>query len=300
MHLERIRIAEFRNLKNFEISFVEGVDDPSVEGGRRTFNSHAVIGQNGTGKSNLIEAVITIFRDLDLNNVASFAYELDYKVRSHSIEIRAKTGKRPSVVIDGKTSTAGHLCEHSREYLPSHIFTYYSGKNERVEQLFQAHQRKFNQLLRQGKDDLVRRLFYCRGGHGKLVLLACLLSKDEVFARLLHDLNIVELDSALFVLKQPHYLKKELGERDILEGDNRFWYARGTVVTEFLDKLWQLAVAPIDHTTSKLIDFRGRTEKQEQIFLFLPDKEALEKLGKTVGPPERFFRYAEGAYIGDL
>lgn len=300
MHLERIRIAEFRNLKDFEISFTEGVDDPAVEGGRRTFNSHAVIGQNGSGKSNLIEAVITIFRDLDLNNVAALGYELDYGIRGHSIEIKAQAGKRPAVVIDGKPSSASQLSEHAREYLPSHIFTYYSGKSERIEQLFQAHQRRFSQVLRQGKDDLVRRLFYCRGGHSKLVLLACLLSKDEVFTQLLDDLNIVELDSALFVLKQPHHLKRELGEKDILEGDNRFWYARGTVVTEFLDKLWQLAVAPIDHTSTKLIDFRGRTEKQEQIYLFLPDKDALEKLGELVGPPERFFRYAEGAYIGDL
>ncbi len=214
--------------------------------------------------------------------------------------VKAQAGKRPAVVIDGKPSSASQLIEHAREYLPSHIFTYYSGKSERIEQLFQAHQRRFSQVLRQGKDDLVRRLFYCRGGHSKLVLLACLLSKDEVFTQLLDDLNIVELDSALFVLKQPHHLKRELGEKDILEGDNRFWYARGTVVTEFLDKLWQLAVAPIDHTSTKLIDFRGRTEKQEQIYLFLPDKDALEKLGELVGPPERFFRYAEGAYIGDL
>lgn len=154
--------------------------------------------------------------------------------------------------------------------------------------------------MRKNQDELIRRLFYCRGGHSRLVLLACLLSRDPVFVRLLKDLNIVDLDSALFVLKQPHHLKQKLEEDDLLNGDNRFWYARGTVVSEFLDKLWQLAVAPIDETRSKQIDFRGRSEKQEQLYLFLPDKQALEKLGEMVGPPEVFFRYAEGAYIGDL
>lgn len=133
-----------------------------------------------------------------------------------------------------------------------------------------------------------------------MVLLACLLSLDPVFTRLLADLNILELNSALFVLKQPHHLKRTLNEDDLLNGDNRFWYARGTVVSEFLDKLWQLAVAPIDEVKSKQLDFRGRSEKQEQLYLFLPDKQALEKLGELVGPPEIFFRYAEGAYIGDL
>ena len=91
-----------------------------------------------------------------------------------------------------------------------------------------------------------------------------------------------------------------LEEDDIQNGDNRFWYARGTVVDEFLDKLWDIAVAPIDEVKSRQLDFRGRTEKQEQLYLYLPDKDSLEKLGELVGPPEIFFRYAEGAYIGDL
>ncbi len=89
-------------------------------------------------------------------------------------------------------------------------------------------------------------------------------------------------------------------EDAIRNGDNRFWYAQGTVVDEFLDKLWELAIAPIDETKNKQLDFRGRTEKQEQLYLFLPDKKSLEQLGELTGPPEVFFRYAEGAYIGDL
>lgn len=336
MHLRRIKIKAFRNLKDFEIEFATGAPDTHVEGGWRTFNSHAVIGANGSGKSNLIEAIITIFRDLDLNQVASLDYELDYSIRDHSINIKASASKRPSVFIDGERASAKRLSDEARTFLPSTVFVYYSGKNERVERLFQPHQRRFNQRMeitaeeylpehlltdltgeeqaqaiaehsrradrrreRLGEDQL-RRLFYCRGGHSQLVLLACFLSEDEAFTQLLKDLHIVELDSALFVLKQPHRLRQDLNEKDILEGDNRFWYARGEVISEFLDKLWQLAVAPIEYTANKLIDFRGRTEKQEQIYLFLPDKEKLQELGALVGDAERFFRYAEAAYIGDL
>lgn len=336
MHLRRLKIRSFRNLKDFEIKFVTGAPDSHVEGGWRTFNSHAVIGANGSGKSNLIEAVITIFRDLDLNQVASLDYELDYNIRDHVINIKAAAGKRPSVLIDGERASAKQLSEEARTFLPSTIFVYYSGKNERIERLFQAHQKRFNRRMeitaeeylperllteltgeeraqaidehsrradrrreRLGEDQL-RRLFYCRGGHSQLVLLACFLSKDEAFTQLLKDLNIVELDSTLFILKKPYRLRQALTEKDILEGDNRFWYARGEVVSEFLDKLWHLAVAPIETTTDKLIDFRGRTEKQEQIYLFLPDNEKLQELGDLVGDAERFFRYAEAAYIGDL
>lgn len=337
MHLQRLKVSAFRNLKDFEITFTESADDPNAESGHRVFNSHAVIGENGSGKSNLIEAIITIFRDLDLNQRANLDYELDYSIRDHHLEVKARSGGRPMVLIDGKRASASRLSDEAREFLPSNVFVYYSGKNERIEQLFQAHQRRFTQRMeitaeeylperlltnftgqkeqaeaiaeyqhridqqreRLGEDQL-RRLFYCRGGHSQLVLLACLLSDDPLFVQLLRDLNVIELDSALFVLKQPYRLRENLTEQDILQGDNRFWYARGNVVSEFLDKLWQLAVAPIEHTANKLIDFRGRRERQNQIYLFLPDKEKLQELGAMVGEPDRFFRYAEAAYIGDL
>ena len=225
MHLRRIKISAFRNLKDFEIEFSRRAPDPHVEGGWRTFNSHAVIGANGSGKSNLIEAIITIFRDLDLNLVASLDYELDYSIRDHFIEIKASTGKRPSVLIDNERATAKRLSDDARSFLPSSVFVYYSGKNERIERLFQAHQKRFTQRMeisaeeylpeslltdltgeeqaqaiaehsrradrrreRLGEDQL-RRLFYCRGGHSQLVLLACFLSEDEAFAHCSKDLN---------------------------------------------------------------------------------------------------------------
>ena len=336
MHLQRIKLPLFRNLRDFEITFTEHVDDPNVEGGQRTFNSHAVIGANGAGKSNLMEAIIIIFRDLDLYQPASFDYEMDYGLRGHQIQLKALNGKRPTVMIDGKRGSAKKLSDEAREYLPSNVFVYYSGKNDRIERLFKAHQKRFNDRMEisaeeylpesllqdftgqeeqaeaiaehqrrvdrrreQLGEDQLRRLFYCRGGHSQLVLLACLLSKDEIFTQLLQDLNIEELDSALFVLKQPYRLRQPK-EKDILEGDKRFWYARGTVISEFLDKLWQLAIAPIDDNIDKQIDFRGRSEKQKQLYLFLPDKEKLKDLGDLVGEADRFFRYAEAAYIGDL
>jgi predicted ATP-dependent endonuclease of OLD family len=275
-------------IKDIEISFDEN------------FSSHAIIGQNGSGKSNLLEALITIFRDLDLNQKASLGYELLYKIRDNTIFIQAESERLPSIQVNGERISATKFSEHSKEYLPSHIFTYYSGKNERIEKLFQAHQKEFLKEMRSGNDTLARRLFYCRGGHSKLVLLAGLLSNDQKFKKILEDLNILELDSALFILKEPNVLKTNLTEIDILEGDNRIWYARGTIINRFLDKLWQIAIAPIDQTVQKLIDFRGRTEKQDRLYLFKKDTEDLLRLSELVGTPEIFFRYAEGAYIGDL
>ncbi|EPF66384.1 AAA family ATPase [Pseudomonas syringae] len=346
MQLQRIRIPVFRNLRDLNIAFDSHLQPSAggaVDAQPKAIRSHALIGQNGTGKSNLIEALITIFRDVDLDREAAFDYTLEYSIRDHAVRIEADTTKqkRPFVWVDEKSESQGYLLKN-RELLPAHIFAYYSGRNERIEALFQEHQRRFSQRqeittdevlseqllenftgsdadiraveeakrrresrLKQAGDDRLRRLFYCRGGHSQLVLLACLLSDDPVFKKVLKNLHIESLESALFVLKEPHRLREKrrggkFDEQELNEGDPRFWYARGNVVSEFLDKLWQVAWAPIEQEATKQIDFRGRSEKQKQLYLFVSSQDKLKQLGELVGGTDSFFRYAEGAYVGDL
>lgn len=345
MQLLRILIPTFRNLRDLDIAFATHSQPTTsaTDAPPKPIRSHALIGQNGTGKSNLIEALITIFRDVDLDRDAAFDFTLEYSIRGHVVRIEADTfkQKRPYVWVDGKVESQGYLLKN-RELLPAHIFAYYSGRNERIEVLFQEHQRRFNQRqeittdevlseqllenftgsesdiraveeakrrhesrLKQAGDDRLRRLFYCRGGHSQLVLLACLLSDDPVFQKVLKNLHIESLESALFVLKEPYRLREKrrsgkFDEQELNEGDPRFWYARGNVVSEFLDKLWQVAWAPIEQEATKQIDFRGRNEKQKQLYLFVPSQEKLKLLGELIGSTDSFFRYAEGAYIGDL
>ncbi|KTG19677.1 AAA family ATPase [Pseudoalteromonas sp. XI10] len=353
MQLRYLAIPHFRNLRDVEMNFAIELSHSSSTGKSeesKRIRSHALIGQNGTGKSNLIEALITLFRDIDLDREAAFDYTIEYEIRGHIVRVEADTSrqKRPFVWVDGDRVSQEYLTKNDspgkqeRDYrrgprlLPSHIFAYYSGRNERIEALFQEHQRRFNQRMEINtrivipeeafihgdpddiarlieskrvesrlNDDRLRRLFYCRGGHSQLVLLACLLSDDPVFKKVLDNLHIESLESALFVLKEPHRLREKrrngkFDENELNEGDPRFWYARGNVVSEFLDKLWQVSWAPIEQEATKQIDFRGRTEKQKQLYLFVPDKHKLKELGELVGSPDSFFRYAEGAYIGDL
>jgi predicted ATPase len=345
MQLQRIRIPAFRNLHDLDIAFDSYLQPAAAapsDAQAKPIRSHALIGQNGTGKSNLIEALITIFRDVDLDREAAFDYTLEYSIRDNTVRIEADTAKqkRPYVWVDGQAESQGYLLKN-RDLLPAHVFAYYSGRNERIEALFQEHQRRFNQRqeitskevlseqllenftgseadiraveeakrrreskLKQVGDNRLRRLFYCRGGHSQLVLLACLLSDDPVFQKVMKNLHIESLESALFVLKEPHRLREKrrggkFDEQELNEGDPRFWYARGNVVSEFLDKLWQVAWAPIEQEATKPIDFR-RSEKQKQLYLFVPSQDKLKQLGELVGGTDSFFRYAEGAYIGDL
>lgn len=359
MQLRHLAIPNFRNLRGLVIDFATHLEPrPGATGAAtpKAIRSHALIGQNGTGKSNLIEALITIFRDVDLDRDAAFDYTLEYEIRGHVVRIEADLAKqrRPFVWVDGekrgqdylnKNDPADKIPRDDRRgprLLPSHVFAYYSGRNERIEALFQDHQRRFNRLqeittdevlpeqllsnfkgteadiraiedakqrretrMKQAGDDRLRRLFYCRGGHSQLVLLACLLSDDPVFQKVLKNLHIESLESALFVLKEPYRLREKrrngkFDEVELNEGDPRFWFARGSVVSEFLDSLWQVAWAPIEQEVTQQIDFRGRTEKQRQLYLYVPNQAKLQELGRLVGGTDSFFRYAEGAYIGDL
>lgn len=346
MQLHRLHIKHFRNLRDVAVAFNTHLPLPTnapPDASPKPIRSHVLIGQNGTGKSNLIEVLITIFRDIDLDHEVAFDYALEYSIRGRTVRIEADTAKqkRPFVWVDIKPESQGYLLKN-RELLPTHIFAYYSGRNERIESLFQEHQRRFNQRqeivaeeflsadllnkftgseadiqaieeikrreeyrLKRLGDDRLRRLFYCRGGHSQLVLLACLLSPDPVFKKVLVNLHIESLESALFVLKEPHRLREKrrggkFDEIELNEGDPRFWYARGNVVNEFLDKLWQVSWAPIEEEATKQVDFRGRSEKQKQLYLFVSSQDKLKQLGDLVGGTDRFFRYAEGAYIGDL
>ncbi|MDR6361773.1 recombinational DNA repair ATPase RecF [Klebsiella sp. SORGH_AS 1173] len=102
MQLRRIFIPTFRNLRDLDITFATHLQPmaSTTEAPPKLIRSHALIGQNGTGKSNLIEALITIFRDVDLDRDAAFDYMLEYSIRGRGVRIEADTSKqkRPYVV----------------------------------------------------------------------------------------------------------------------------------------------------------------------------------------------------------
>src|ERR1700730_17576643 len=76
MRIDRLKIRGFKNLDDVDIDF----DQDSLE--------TVLIGQNGSGKSNVIEALATIFRDLDYpRRDSEFDYYIAYDCKDHRIEI---------------------------------------------------------------------------------------------------------------------------------------------------------------------------------------------------------------------
>jgi hypothetical protein len=135
MQLRQFKIGAFENLRAVEIVFSAAFQSSPGETAK-PIRSHALIGQNGTGKSNLIEALITIFRDIDLNRDAAFDYTLEYAIRGHIVRIQADTTKqkRPFVWVDGDKVSQDYLLNNDLpdkpnrderrgpRLLPTHLF----------------------------------------------------------------------------------------------------------------------------------------------------------------------------------
>ncbi|ELM3723717.1 AAA family ATPase [Edwardsiella piscicida] len=289
MKLRELSLTSYKGFDNFIIDF------------DRESSITTIIGQNGVGKSNLIEIIISIFRAIDLGESTEFSYALHYECHGHEIKVKydVENNENNSVSVDGTRKSFSFLKSNANEYLPLNIFAYYSGTNWRVEELFVKHQTHFYKRLTNGDDSLLRRFFYCRDVHGFFVLLAFLVDDDPACKQLLQKLGIEHLDSVLFCLKKPYWFKGKPSQIMKDEGDPRFWYARG-VVKDFLSNLWRHSLAPIENQERKSIDFRGRTESQERLYLFIPNEITFKNIAADYADTSSFFKRIESTYIADL
>lgn len=82
MRLKQVKIDDYKNLKDFTLDFTgEGFID-------------IFVGKNGSGKSNLLEALIEIFRHIYEHgngvSVDIFNYAISYEIGGHETKIEYK------------------------------------------------------------------------------------------------------------------------------------------------------------------------------------------------------------------
>jgi len=115
MRLEKLNInTRFKNLENFEIDFSnkEGIT--------------VLIGNNGSGKSNLLEAISSIFAGLYDNKYnPSFNYELTYTKDTYGVWVKFENGTYETKVNGTDTALKS-------EHLPSQLISSYSGEESRL------------------------------------------------------------------------------------------------------------------------------------------------------------------------
>lgn len=152
MRIDKLKINDFKNLKDFQID----IDESQL--------TSVFIGRNGAGKSNLLEAIVIIFRDLDLGVFTKdFSYEIFYRCSSHAVQVKNNVSEsKQEFLVDGKVLTRTNFYKQKREYLPEHVFAYYSGPSNRLEKHFAKHQKQFYRALLDGDNETLRPLFYAR------------------------------------------------------------------------------------------------------------------------------------------
>ena len=276
MRLLSLELDSFKNLQQFSVSFGDSF-------------TCVLVGPNGTGKSNVLEALIIIFRDLDLGASPSFSYRLTYTCKGSRVEVDADPSRKSpiSILVDGKGLDRRTLSRKGGGlYLPNYVFGYYSGPSNRMETHFETHQKRFADELLSGVDQPLRPLLYARQVHSQFVLLSFFQNEQQDRSILADHLRIEDLDSVLFVLKKPSWANTQ---RKTSEGtgDARFWGARG-VVQGFLERLYSLSLAPL------------RSQNGDRLYLFLKNKEALNQLAAIYAGQQDFFKALESLYISDL
>lgn len=292
MRINRLIIPSYRNLRSFEIDF------------DKSQSTTVLLGRNGSGKSNLIEAIVEIFRELELGGAPDFNYTLVYECQGHSVTVmhdQSKPSRRLSVDVDGKRLTMKELDARGHEFLPAHVFGYYSGWSGRLERTFEAPTRKrYRDLLANPDDDLpFRRFFFCRREYSQLALLAFFLSEDpEASALMERYLDIVGFESALFVLKKPWWGGKRQGRADA-DVEPAAWNATGAFLP-FLRRLWGVALAPIRHDEEVARPIPRDRERTERIYLFVRDAAALLGLKAPHESPKAVFANLEALFLCDL
>lgn len=284
MKLEYISIGHFKNLHDFSARF----DTKAL--------TTVILGRNGTGKSNLLEALIIIFRDLDLGKPPLFRYQLSYICREHEVFVDADPARLPreqvSIKVDGIELSYRDFAQKSeRRYLPSYVFGYYSGPSNRMEEYFEEHQTRFYRDLLKGEDKPLRPLLYARLVHSQFALLSFFNEDDEQILRFLRDqLGILRMVSVLFVMRQPSWKSKE--------GDRRFWNARG-VVQRFLNELYRRALAPL-HLQQRISPEFGASTELEHLYLYLKDTDTLKQVSNIYSSQQEFFKALESTYISKI
>lgn len=316
MKVDKLHIrSRFKNLENVKVDFDE---DHLMT---------VVVGRNGSGKSNVLEALVAIFRNLDLGEAPPFSYKLIYRLgephKTHQpserwLEItidadpdRGTLAKQYEVgvrdllncsiqkdMLDNMPSVPFSKVKRDKNgqapYLPNYVFAYYSGPSDRLEGHFKKHRTDFYRKLLEDKLDLkgdIRPLFYAKPHHSQFVLLAFFLSEQDSSEKafLREHLGIEGLDSIHFVMRQPGWAKQK-GEL--------FWGARG-VVRRFLDELIQHTLSPIKVTRQEDTSLTGNNIRNEFFHLFLPDVNALRKFADALSADE-LFKMLESTLLSEI
>lgn len=157
MQLKRVKVEDYKCLLDFQVDF------NIVDGGSLT----VLIGENGTGKSTLLEFVLMVLMSFDIPSVEKCVrtnYEIEYLYAGSEIIIRNLDGryevfKNGSLIASGKISTVRNILkEKNISLFPKRIITFYSGNNDKLLMLIKKANRIYRNNCKKMIVDYIRNL----------------------------------------------------------------------------------------------------------------------------------------------
>ena len=243
MKLEYVYLNGYKNLNELEIYFEE---DSTV---------NSIIGNNGSGKSNVLEALSIIF-SITLNGGESinFSFCIKYVIDDNKFEINNVYGQT-IVFKNGKKVSKKDVVFA----LPKMIFLYYSGETKRLKQFSdESIDKRFDKILKKDENIALKYMTYLTVDDFGPSLLTSYIYKTEAFKKICDIVDIKDICTPITInLKKPKWSKT--GK------PNDFWGAIGTVGRE-LNSLAQKGIYSInDNTKSKIVIENIKSLKDDSI-----------------------------------
>ena len=192
MKIKSLWVSEYKNLKNIDLKFKSDLIT-------------LLVGQNGLGKSNLIEILTTIFRDLDLleneddytgwsyySDKGQFEFIINFECNNYDVIITIKKDlfevkiKVLGTIQDYEILTFNDFKNRRKLFLPKYVIGYYSGENKRIKELIEKHvikekknQRDFHRRKTKPEQSL-RKIFFAENFHSQLLLLTLAVYREKL------------------------------------------------------------------------------------------------------------------------
>ena len=169
MRLIELKItSDFKNLKGLKVAF-----DPRN-------NTYVIIGNNGSGKSSILEAISSVFSSLWYGNPSNpeFTYYLKYEKDGHQILIVTAPGNKIVYKVDGAKVT---IDEIRNNYLPNKLICNYSGEDFRIkEKYYRGRFDDYVEGLKKSTSSEVLRMVFVDKEMWKIMLLIMIACQDRV------------------------------------------------------------------------------------------------------------------------
>ena len=167
MKLKKLKIKKYKNLIDFEANFEFGQ-------GLSIF-----IGNNGSGKSNVLEAISGIFANAySAKAIHKFVYSLTYEIKGKEVKLE-QTVYRRQYFVDGKVVAIKELA--ALGLLPTNVIALYSGEDKRWwHNCYEPFYFKFTRDINAGTgNNLSPKMYYINKYYWDIALLSLIYSTAE-------------------------------------------------------------------------------------------------------------------------